>query len=34
MNHTQAFWNEVDKIMPNYTEQQNWLKYNGVGMDL
>lgn len=33
-NHTQAFWNEVDKILPNYDEQVNWLKINGVGMDL
>jgi predicted metal-dependent hydrolase len=33
-NHTQAFWNEVDKILPNYEEQVNWLKINGVGMDL
>ena len=33
-NHTQAFWNEVDKILPNYQEQVNWLKINGVGMDL
>lgn len=33
-NHTQAFWNEVDKILPNYDEQVNWLKINGVGMAL
>lgn len=34
MNHTPAFWNELDKVIPNYTEQQNWLKYNGAGMSL
>lgn len=34
MNHTQAFWNEVDKVIPNYTEQQHWLKYYGAGMTL
>ena len=33
-NHTKAFWNEVDKILPNYAEQVNWLKINGVGMSL
>jgi predicted metal-dependent hydrolase len=33
-NHTQAFWNEVDKIAPNYDEQVNWLKINGSGMSL
>ncbi len=34
MNHNQAFWNEVDKVLPNYSEQLNWLKYNGAGMSL
>lgn len=33
-NHTQAFWNEVDKILPNYDDKVNWLKINGVGMSL
>jgi len=34
MNHTQEFWNEVDKILPSYEKQLNWLKLNGAGMDL
>jgi len=34
MNHTQAFWNEVDKVVPNYLDSLHWLKYNGSGMDL
>ncbi|EGV43653.1 M48 family peptidase [Bizionia argentinensis JUB59] len=34
INHSSAFWNEVDKILPNYEDQVNWLKINGVGMDL
>ncbi len=34
MNHTTAFWNEVDKVVPNYSESLNWLKYNGAGMTL
>lgn len=33
-NHTHEFWNELDKVMPNYTEQDNWLKRNGVKMAL
>lgn len=33
-NHSKAFWNEVDKILPNYEEQVNWLKIYGVGMSL
>mgnify|MGYP003634155294 CR=1 FL=1 len=34
MNHTTAFWNEVDKVIPNYSESLHWLKYNGAGMTL
>ena len=33
-NHTAAFWNEVDKVMPDYRERKEWLRVNGAGMDL
>ncbi len=33
-NHTKEFWNEVDKIIPNYFEKVDWLNKNGAGMDL
>lgn len=33
-NHTSAFWNEVDKVLPDYQSQLLWLKRNGSGMDL
>ncbi|HOI30992.1 MAG TPA: SprT family zinc-dependent metalloprotease [Melioribacteraceae bacterium] len=33
-NHTKAFWNEVDKLIPNYLDKVDWLKKNGAGMDL
>jgi predicted metal-dependent hydrolase len=33
-NHTQAFWNEVDKVMPDYQERKEWLGLKGAGMDL
>jgi predicted metal-dependent hydrolase len=33
-NHTPAFWNEIDKVIPNYDKQVQWLKFNGAGMDL
>lgn len=33
-NHSEAFWNIVDKIIPDYRERKNWLKFNGAGMDL
>ena len=34
LNHTEAFWNEVDKVMPNYRERREWLKRNGSAMDI
>jgi len=33
-NHTDAFWNEVDKVMPDYLERKMWLKRHGAGLDL
>lgn len=33
-NHTSSFWNELDKIMPDYQRRHEWLKANGAGMDL
>jgi len=33
-NHTDAFWNEVDKVMPDYRERKLWLKKHGAGLDL
>lgn len=33
-NHTNAYWNEVDKILPDYRERQLWLRQNGAGMSL
>jgi predicted metal-dependent hydrolase len=29
MNHSPAFWREVEHIMPDYRERRNWLKKNG-----
>ena len=33
-NHTAAFWNEVDKVIPDFQERKEWLRVNGAGMDL
>jgi predicted metal-dependent hydrolase len=33
-DHTAAFWNEVDKILPDYQEKKEWLRKNGAGLDL
>lgn len=34
LNHTDAFWNEVDKVMPSCRERKEWLKKNGAAMDV
>lgn len=33
-DHTDAFWNEVDKVIPDYNERKEWLKKNGAAMDV
>lgn len=33
-DHSNAFWNEVDKIMPRYRERKDWLRRNGAGLDI
>jgi len=34
LDHTDAFWNELDKVMPNYSERKDWLKKNGAALDV
>ncbi len=33
-NHTDAFWNAVDKILPDYRKRCEWLKLNGASLDV
>lgn len=33
-NHSAAFWNEVDKVLPDFQERKLWLRNNGAGMEL
>lgn len=33
-DHSDAFWNEVDKVLPRYRERKHWLRVNGAGLDL
>lgn len=33
-DHTDAFWNEVDKVMPDYYERKAWLRTHGASLDL
>lgn len=33
-DHSDAFWNEVDKVIPRYRERKDWLRLNGASLDL
>ena len=33
-DHAEAFWNEVDKVMPAYRERKEWLRVSGAGLDV
>jgi len=33
-NHIKAFWNEIDKMIPEYQKHIEWLRINGAAMDL
>ncbi len=33
-DHTEAFWNEVDKILSGYRERKEWLRKNGAGLEV
>ena len=32
MNHSKAFWSEVEKVLPDYKEARKWLKEDGSQM--
>lgn len=34
LDHTEASWNEVDKVLPDYRERKEWLRKNGAAMDV
>lgn len=33
-NHSEAFWNEVDKVLPDCGERKMWLRKHGAALDL
>lgn len=33
-DHTDAFWNEVDKVMPDFEERKAWLRKNGAALEI
>lgn len=33
-DHSDAFWNEVDKVIPDYLERKSWLRKHGAALDI
>jgi predicted metal-dependent hydrolase len=33
-DHSAKFWNEVDKLLPDYCDRKELLRVHGAGMDL
>ncbi|RDB42649.1 M48 family peptidase [Halomonas sp. DQ26W] len=33
-HHGDTFWNEVDKVLPDWRERKEWLRKNGAGLEL
>ncbi len=33
-DHSEAFWNEVDKVLPDYRDRKEWLRVRGAELDL
>lgn len=33
-NHSDAFWNEIDKVLPDYRERKEWLRKYGATLDI
>lgn len=33
-NHSKDFWNDLDKLIPNYQKHIEWLREHGAGMSL
>lgn len=32
--HSDAFWNEVDKVLPRFRERKEWLRRHGASLDI
>lgn len=33
-DHSEAFWKTIDKVLPDYRECKDWLKWNGLGLTI
>jgi predicted metal-dependent hydrolase len=31
-DHSDAFWNEVDKVLPDYRQRKDWLRQRGANL--
>jgi hypothetical protein len=34
LDHSDACWNEVDKVLPSFAERRDWLSKHGAGLDI
>ncbi len=33
-DHTDAFWNDVDKVMPDFREREHWLRKHDTELNV
>ena len=33
-DHSREFWHKVSSILPDYERSKNWLKINGIKMEI
>lgn len=33
-DHSASFWNEVDKVLPDWRDRRDWLRVRGAGLDI
>jgi predicted metal-dependent hydrolase len=33
-NHSEAYWKQVEQVLPDYKERKSWLKEKGITLDL
>lgn len=34
MNHSRDYWNSLERVIPNYKEAKDWLKTNGIWLNI
>ena len=33
-DHSEVFWSDIDKVLPDYVERNNWLRQHGAALDI